>query len=134
MSIVINKTSTNTCIFTLTEKCTISTHDFLFKFTNNTTGDSKIFSATDISPAVDRYNEFVITESGTENLYNGTVFLSPVGQWHYEVFEMTQASPPSLDPSIALATVETGRLLVIGSDNTPPIFTAGETKDTPVFE
>ena len=98
--LLINKGANNTLILTLTEKVTLSSPTFLFKFTNDVTKQSKRFIAADLSAHTNRYNEFLITEtSGTEILTSGTITLNPTGFWHYEVYEQT--STTNLDETLS---------------------------------
>ena len=133
--IFIKRNTTNKVVLTLNELITISPYDVLFKFSNETTGEIKLFTATDISPATERYNEFSIVENVTENLYNGIVSLDPVGYWSYIIYEMAPSSPVSLDPTNAISILEIGKVLV--DDNiilVTPTFDTNEDKNNVVFE
>jgi len=114
--ILINKNSNNLVILTLTEKSTITSPTYLFKFTNDLTKESKLFICPNISDYTDRYDKFNITESTTQNLSAGVVTLSPTGFWSYEVFE--QASTTNLLESATGARVESGKVNVIGTATT----------------
>ena len=118
-------------MLTLNEKATNTSYDVLFEFINETTGSTKLFTAQDTS-SVERYNEFVITESDTENLYNGTVKLES-GQWKYTVYEMPLASPNSITKSDNVGTLEIGRVTVYQTVSTTT-FDENETKNTITFE
>lgn len=132
--IYIRKGQANTCVFTLNEKATTTSHNWVFVFTNDTTGSGKTFTAFELSSTTARYNKFTITESSTENLYNGTVSLSPTGYWSYTVYEMADTSPTSLVVANALATVETGKAFVYDStENVNYTFTTDNTKSNSVF-
>lgn len=114
--IVINKNSVNTVILTLTEKATITSPTFLFKFTSDITRESVLFICPDVSDYTDRYNKFNITETvlASINLAIGTINLSPTGFWKYEIFE--QASTTNLLQSATGARVENGKVKVIGTE------------------
>lgn len=132
--IYIRKNQANTVVLTLNEKATTTSHDWLFVFTNDVTGESKTFTAFDLSTTTTRFNKFVITESSTENVYNGTIELTPTGYWHYTVYEMADTSPTSLVVANALATVETGKVFVYDStENVNYTFNTDETKSNKVF-
>lgn len=133
--IYITKGQANTCVFTFNEKATTTTYDVLFKFTNEITGDSKLFTGFDLSTNRTRYNEFVITESTTENVYNSTIELSPTGYWTYIAYEMADTSPTSLLPANAVGTLEIGKVYVYDStENVNYTFTDDEDKNNKVFE
>lgn len=130
--IIIEKNSTNTCVFTLNENQTVTDHDWVFVFTHDFTGEVKTFTATDIS-TYPRFNEFVITDNTTENLFNGTVDLA-IGDHTYKVYEMTQGSPADLDVNNALAMVEQGKVSVIDTDAIEPnYFDTDDTKNSGEF-
>jgi hypothetical protein len=129
--IYLYKGQSNTVVLTLNEKATNTSYDVLFEFINETTGATKLFTAQDTS-SVERYNEFVITESDTENLYNGTVKLES-GQWKYTVYEMPLASPNSITKSDNVGTLEIGRVTVCQTVSTTT-FDENETKNTVTFE
>jgi len=133
--IYITKGQANTCVFTFNEKATTTTYDVLFKFTNEITGESKLFTGFDLSTNRTRYNEFVITESTTENVYNSTIELSPTGYWTYIAYQMADTSPTSLLPSNAVGTLEIGKVYVYDStENVNYTFTDDEDKNNKVFE
>ena len=134
--ILIKQNSSNNCVFTLNELITGTySYDFLFQFTNDTTGEVKIFTANDISPATTRYNQFTIIENQTENLYNGTIHLDPVGYWSYEVFQMNQESPPNLSPTYSVGLLEIGKVLVQSqTQSVTTSFDLDEDKDNVVFD
>lgn len=112
--LLINKNANNTLILTLTEKVTIPSPTFLFKFTNDLTRESVLFISTNLSNQTSRYDKFLITEtSGTINASSGVINLNPTGFWKYEIFE--QASPTNLLESATGAKVESGKLKVIGT-------------------
>ena len=94
--IYITKGQANTVVLTLNEKATISNHDWLFEFVNDVTGETKTFTAFELSTNTGRYNKFTFTESSTENVYNGTIELTDSGFWTYTVFEMAVSSPVDL--------------------------------------
>jgi len=110
--ILINQDTTNTVILTLTEKTTISSPTYLFEFVNDITRSAKRFIAIDISAYTDRYNEFVITETASENLYTGNIDLNEKGFYSYRIFQ--QASTTNLDVTLTGALVETGKVKVLG--------------------
>lgn len=125
----------NTVSIRLQANASTPNPEWLFKLTNDFTGHSKIFAATDISDYTEGYNLFRIIESETEDLYNGRVTLSPSGQWTCEVYEMEQSSPNSLNPDDAIKLVKTEIWHVYdGSENQINNFDEEDDKDTPVFD
>lgn len=115
--IVINKGQNSTVILTLTEKATLTSPVFLFRFINDMQRTEKSFIAADRSSYPYRYNEFLITEtSGSEILTSGTITLSPQGFWHYEIYE--QASTTNTNYLLSLtpqSPLEIGKVKVIGT-------------------
>lgn len=119
--LLINKNSNNTLVLTLTEKATIASPTYLFKFTNDLTRESVLFIAANLSAYTDRYDKFLITEtSGAVNTSSGVINLSPTGFWKYEIFE--QASTTNLLQSLTGAMVENGKLKVVGTDTTHTVY------------
>lgn len=133
--ILIKQNTTNNVVLTLYEYATIYPFDVLFMFKNETTGEIKYFTASDISPATERYNQFNIIENVTENLLQGTVSLDPTGYWSYTIYEMPVASPPSIDPNNAIAIMEVGKVNVIPfATIVTPTFTDDDEINNVVFD
>lgn len=131
----IQKNISNTVVLTLSEKQTSTIHDWLFEFTNDSTGEVKYCAALDSSAYVSRYNEFTITDSTTEDPYNGTLNFSPTGQWSYRVYEMPDSSPPALTTTGYLAICEEGMLIVYDStENARTSYDEDENKSNAVYE
>ena len=128
---------TNVVVLTLTEKVTLTSPLFLFRFVNDMTGHEKVFAAADVSTAPDRYNKFVImarNPNQTEDLTIGEPILSPTGYWTYEVGEIEQTSPQSIDWADITSIVETGKVLVYDSTENPRTdYSVEESKDNTVF-
>lgn len=111
--IVLNKNQANTVILTLTEKVTITSPYFLFRFISIADLSEKLCLAADTSSYTDRYNKFTITDSTTEDAANGTLNFLPQGQWKYEAYE--QASSSNLLLANTGAMVEQGLVDVVGT-------------------
>jgi hypothetical protein len=115
--ILINKGTNNTFVLTLTEKATLSSPVYLFRFINDMQRTEKLFIAADLSSYTSRYNKFLIPEtSGSETLTSGVINLSPAGFWRYEVYE--QSSTSNLDFSLSLnpdKPLEVGKVKVVGT-------------------
>ena len=98
----LTKGETNTVILTLTEKQTLTSPNYLFRFTNRTTGAEVVFvktNASDSSAYKYRFNQFSIITSG---------FFSnqPSGEWLYYIYE--QASATNRDYTKATGLLEQG--------------------------
>jgi hypothetical protein len=133
--ILINKGSSNKVVLTLTEKSTLLGYDTsgnltgttynLFVFENDGKDQQKIFTAEDVSPYKERYNEFRIIESSyPEDLLDGQIKLTGrTSQWNYKVYESD--IPFSADTLSVIWTtrkvLEEGRVLVRGNDISTPI-------------
>jgi len=131
--ITINKGQANEVVLTLNEKLTISNASFVFVFTNDITGASVTFTADDTSTAIERYNQFTITESSSQDVYNGTITLVNQGNWTYKVYETPTASP--IDLSDLGAELESGKVNVIGTASvTHNQFDSNYTTDNTIFE
>jgi hypothetical protein len=117
--IKLEQNTTNRTILTLSESVTYTGSPvyFLFRFYNLTTHQEKLFTASDVSTNIVRYNEFNITLTGSsyENLSGGTISLQPDGELYYEVYE--QLSPTNLALSGTSGTIlEKGMVQVKGTD------------------
>jgi hypothetical protein len=131
--ITINKGQANEVVLTLNEKLTISNASFVFVFTNDITGASVTFTADDTSTAIERYNQFTITESSSQDVYNGTITLVNQGNWSYKVYETPTASP--IDLSDLGAELESGKVNVIGTSSvTYTTFDNNYVTDNTIFE
>ena len=89
-------------ILTLTEKQTLTSPNYLFRFTNRTTGAEVTFvktNASDSSAFKYRFNEFSIITSGQFSN-------QPSGEWLYYVYE--QASATNRDYTKATGLLEEG--------------------------
>lgn len=98
----LTKSESNTMVLTLTEKQTLTTPNYLFRFTNRTTGAEVAFvktNASDTSAFKYRFNEFSIVTS--------TYFSNqPSGEWLYYVYQ--QASATNKDYTKATGLLEEG--------------------------
>lgn len=86
--IVLNQ-GENIAYFTLSDSVTLtsSTPYFLFRFISETTKEEILFTSENISSSTTKYDEFVITLSGTSNLTGGTITMDPPGFWKYFVYQ-----------------------------------------------
>jgi predicted GNAT superfamily acetyltransferase len=94
---------TNPIVLTLSEKCTLSSPNFLWICKSRNTNETisfVILGSTDISTSKTRYNKF--------NFVTSTYFASSTnGEWTYNIYE--QASTSNLNPSLATGLVEKGQ-------------------------
>lgn len=103
--IALTQNIANNFVLTLTEKVTLSSPKFLFKFRNILENKSYYVIIADTSTYTRRYNEFSLTE-GTADALNGKVVLGVAGQYEYFVYEQT--STTNLDPTLSTGLVEQG--------------------------
>ena len=130
----IQKNTTNNVVLTLAEKSTLLSPEYLLELISDVTGEKKVLAIEEISQYVESYNKFEIIESNTQDLQNGIVYLSPVGKWKYNVYEMNSTSPRSLDITQAVGIVETGICIVEGEETERNVFADEDEKDNPVFD
>lgn len=97
------KGQTNPIVLTLSEKCTLSSPNFLWICKSRNTNETisfVILGSTDISTSKTRYNKF--------NFVTSTYFASSTnGEWTYNIYEQTSTS--NLNPSLATGLVEKGQ-------------------------
>lgn len=131
-----NGDHSNHCVFTLMESATLTNPTFIFKLTNDFSGQSKIFTATDISTSPSRFNEFIwqaLKSNQTEDFHNGHVKLFPTGFWSYEIGEANVVSPPSYDWNDVVSIVEVGRVFINNTDEDATTTFTGGTKDQTIY-
>ncbi len=129
-NVFMNLTSnSNSVIFSAT------TPYFLFEFTSEATNQVIYFVTDNIAPisARSRYDEFVITESGSTfiNLTGGTVYLTPGYVWTYKVYE--QSTRNNLNPALALDVVSVGRVFYTPKSSNGFIAFTGATSNNIFF-
>ena len=133
--IKLEKDTANTVTLTLTENTTITGAVYLFRFVSELTSVEKVFTCTDSSPYPERYNLFTITETSTEDLYNGEVELEK-GFHTYEIYEADVESPQPLDLadySPSLEIVEKGLVYVWETEQELSTFDTGTLTEIPTF-
>jgi hypothetical protein len=90
-------------VLTLSEKCTLTSPNYLFICKSRNTNESisfVILNSADVSLAKTRYNKFNIT---TSNYFAS----STNGEWSYIIYE--QASTSNLNPTLAIGIIEKGQ-------------------------
>ena len=103
----VTRGQSNSVVFTLTEKTTLSSPYFLVVFNNLATNELVYAICPDTSTRTTRYNLLTIIESNTSIPLSGQVKLVE-GIYQYKVYEQTSSS--NLDPSLSTSLVETGLL------------------------
>jgi hypothetical protein len=103
----VTRGQSNSVVFTLTEKTTLSSPYFLVVFNNLATNELVYAICPDTSTQTTRYNLLTIIESNTSIPLSGQVKLVE-GTYQYKVYEQTSSS--NLDPSLSTSLVETGLL------------------------
>ena len=103
----VTRGQSNSVVFTLTEKTTLSSPYFLVVFNNLATNELVYAICPDTSTQTTRYNLLTIIESNTSIPLSGQVKLVE-GIYQYKVYEQTSSS--NLDPSLSISLVETGLL------------------------
>ena len=112
--VIVNRTSSNVVVFTLTERVTLSSPYFLASLKSRRTNEVKNFILSSNTGSTDRYDKFTITESVTENLTNSTVTLTG-GDWWYKIYEQTSAT--NLNPDATTSLLEQGILRVVDTSD-----------------
>jgi hypothetical protein len=103
----VTRGQSNSVVFTLTEKTTLSSPYFLVVFNNLATNELVYAICPDTSTQTTRYNLLTIIESNTSIPLSGQVKLVE-GTYQYKVYE--QSSSSNLNPSLSTSLVETGLL------------------------
>lgn len=118
--IKLEQNTVNNVIVTLRELTTISNPFYLFEFISDDTNESKIFTATDISTNINRFNEFNIElTTGIEDLLNGVIKLPLKGFYKYNIY--SQVSSTNLDLENITELVESGKVYI--NDSVTPVKT-----------
>ena len=112
--IKLDKETINRVVITATEKTTITAPVYyLFELISDSTKFAKVFTASDISNNICRYNEFIVEiTDGAEDLLNGVINLNINGYYSYLVYQMSD--PTNLDISLTSGVVETGKMYLQG--------------------
>lgn len=123
---ILNQYSNNQVILTLSESVvyTGSPVYFLFKLTSLTTHNEKLFTASDLSTNIVRYNKFdwVLTGSTNENLTNGIISIDPDNEFYLDVYQMS--NPTNLDISGTTGTIIERQLVQVKGTNLQRITTS----------
>jgi hypothetical protein len=122
----INQGQSNEIAVTLTENCTLSQPNFLFRFVNDETHNEYAFIASDESQFPARYNKFTILETSDPDTLDGEIELPKTGLYHYYIYE--QESDSNLDYTLSTGLVEQGKLTVPGDSPTVNAYTPANTE------
>lgn len=127
--------TTSTIAMTLAEKAISGGTHYTFSIQNRDSFETTIFAPTDVSAFPQYYNLFEITTNSglTQTLTGTSVTLldMPIGEYHYDVFEMPTAN--DLDITNAIKLVEVGLLFVVGPDSSIPTYTGNDLGTLRVF-
>lgn len=125
----ITRGASNTVVFTLTERVTLTNPYFLVSVKSRRSNEVKNFIlGTNLSSATERYDKFTITEtSGAETLTSAIVTLTG-GDWWYKIYEQTSAT--NLNPDATTTLLEEGILRVLDTNDT---YIYSESTDTYVY-
>ena len=110
----------NNCIFTLTEKTTITNPDYIFVFVDDHTGKKYACTATDISAYTSKYNKFNLIVGSSNIPLSGQIGLVNYGFYHYYVYQSSDASTfdytniDTTDLRTLTGLVETGKMFYKG--------------------
>ena len=110
------KGQTNSVVLTLSEKCTLSSPNYLWVCKSRNTNETISFiiiGSADISTFPIRYNKF--------NIVTSNYFASSTnGEWTYVIYEQTSST--NLNPALATGIVEKGQFTL--NDNSQFSFNA----------
>ena len=107
--IVVIDNMQNDVVVTLTEKRTLQSPYYLFRFVNDLSKSEYLCIAADISSYPSRYNEFIIkTMVNTPNPLVGEIKPIGYGFYHYYIYEQTSAT--NLDYTQATTLLEVGKM------------------------
>ena len=120
--ILLQENAVNNVVLSLREVSTLTSPYYVFVFTNDDTGVSKIFTGIDISTNVVRYNEFNIEVNPVEDLEDSVVDLEK-GFYKYKIY--TTAVQNDLDLSNVEGLVESGKVYVDGDELLVKAFYSG---------
>jgi len=125
--VILNHNSANEVVLNLTSNSQLwnvsgITPYFLFQFTSESSNATIYFVSSNISTATTRYDEFIITETGSTyvNLTNGDLYLRPSIYWNYTVYEQT--SQFNLNPNNTVGVVNSGLVFVSGYTGYNPTY------------
>lgn len=120
--IYLTKGATSQIVLTLTEKQTLTTPNYLFRFVHRSTNVEVKFvvlNAADTSAYKERFNQFsIVTNTYFQN--------SDSGEWEYFIYE--QASTTNTNPASATSLLEVGIMRL--TDSTTFSFTKYQTSNT----
>lgn len=115
--ILLYKNTINNVCLTLSESTTLTGSSYyLFRFINENNFNELLFTGEDISNNKDRFNQFLITETGSTftNLTASTIHLNTPGYYKYEVYQMTGQTNLSLS-GVTGGPIEYGKVYLSGA-------------------
>lgn len=130
--VLLEQNKVNEAILTLREKTTLVVPFYLFVFTSTDTKEEKIFTASETSTKLERFNSFNIElTSGVEDLLSGVVKLPFKGFYDYIIY--SQESETNLDLANITEEVERGKVYVDDNVAKPKTVYNGETRTKTVY-
>tara|TARA_R110002049_G_scaffold123257_1_gene278353 strand:- start:133 stop:534 length:402 start_codon:yes stop_codon:yes gene_type:complete len=130
--ILLKQGETTKATFTLREKATIAAPFYLFEVISIDTKESKIFTVSDVSTNIPRYNAFNIElASDSEDLLNGIVKLPLKGFYDYVIY--SQENETNLDLENVTEIVEKGKIYVDGDATKQKTIYNGDRKTRTVY-
>jgi len=112
--IKLTQSASTNVVLSLQEVTTLATPYYVFEFTSDDTGVSKVFTGVDISTNIARYNEFVIELNSVEDLNNSIIDLPLKGFYKYKIYSTAVLN--DLDLANVTELVESGKVYVDGSE------------------
>lgn len=111
--LLITKATTNTIIFTLTEKTTIADAIYLVRWVSDQSGiQTSCILTPEESLFTYRYNQFTLTENDTPDRTEGEVKFLHTGFWTYEIYEQSSSSNLDYTQADNTTPIEVGKALV----------------------
>lgn len=117
--ILLNQNTSNRVRITVTDNISLTATPiyYLFRFVDYTTNDQILFTTENVTTAITRYDEFIVTLTGSsnwQNLTGGTIYMEPKGEWRYEVYEQYSQTNLSLSGTSG-RILEQGIVIVSGT-------------------
>lgn len=111
MTQYITRNTSNTLIFPLTERVTLTSPYFLFEFKSIQSGQVKYCIMANTSSYTGRYDKFVLIENTTENPTGGQIKLEDKGQYIVRIWEQSSAS--NLTPAGATTLLRENEMIFV---------------------
>lgn len=116
---------------TVTEKKSLPSPVWLFRFIDDQSKEEFVCIAADSSNYTYRYDEFTIKEKASPNPLLGEIHLKRFGFYHYYVYEQT--STTNLDYKLATGLCEQGKMNFLTPAEQPVNYTGNDNAQTTVY-